>query len=152
MSMFNRRSIFGVIGAAPLAAQGVAGAIAGGLSSFPPSHPYPENAATQSGQLISTPQPPRMSRPSAMRTIFGDKDALAEIRDELFRENRVIAGLDPDIAIMKSWSPMAKITFQRQRNVDLALARLQDAQSWDRSPGMWVRAIEDRLQKLMWGT
>lgn len=50
---------------------------------------------------------------------------------------------------MKSFSPMAKIAFQRQRNVERAMADAFD-NSYDR-PNRYVRAIETRLKKLMWG-
>lgn len=147
----NRRSILGLIGAAPFAGDAAAKGLASTLSgAVPPSHPYPEsvgaagmNAAQQIGAA------PRMERSAAMRMIFGDKSVLDEIRAELFAENRGVAQIDSDIWNMKSWSDMAKITFQRQRNVERALAEIQ-SERWDR-PNRYVRAIEDRLQKLMWG-
>lgn len=153
MSILNRRSIMGVLAGAPLVGRAVAdGALESLRNPVPPSHPYPhagENCATQAGSLGQKAVNPLMERGNALKIIFGDANALAEIRDELFAENRTIQSVDPDIAILKSLSPMAKITFQRQRNVERALAELQ-SERWD-GPQRYVRVFEERLQKMMWG-
>lgn len=141
----NRRGALGILSGLPFAAKAVAqeatsragmGAqgYAGGLTA---------------SEQLAIPSKPIVEQAAATRMIFGDAEALTEIRNELYAENRYVPVIDPDIAIMKSWSDMAKITFQRQRNVERALAELQE-ERWDR-PQRYVRAFTQRLNKLMWG-
>lgn len=47
-----------------------------------------------------------------------------QIRERLIDEHRVVHHIDPDLAILRSISPMAKIAYQRQRNVEQALERI----------------------------
>jgi hypothetical protein len=143
----NRRSILGVLGGAPFAAKAVAREVISSGSIAPPASLYQGSQAGIAG--ASNPINPLMERSHALRTIFADAKAIAEMRDELFEQHRFIPSIDPDIAIMRSWSDMAKITFQRQRNVERAWVELQEARL-DR-PGRYLRALEERLQKLMWG-
>jgi hypothetical protein len=63
-------------------------------------------------------------------------------------QQRYITTIDPDILVMKAWSPMAKLTYQKRRNVDRMLAELQENRM-DR-PGQYVHALAERLNKLMW--
>lgn len=144
---FNRRGILGLVAGAPIFGNAVAenigrdagmGAMRLGIGANAPG----------AAQGYNQPTPPLMEHKSAIRMIFGDAAALAEIRDELFAQNRTITAIDPDILVMKAWSTMAKLTFQRQRNVERALAELQENRM--DCPQRYVRAFNDRLQKLMW--
>lgn len=140
----DRRGFLGILGAAPL----FGGAIAENIGRDAQAMGLSQGGlpgASQLGVKVN----PRMEQKSALRMIFGDAEALAEIRDELFAAQRHVTAIDPDILIMKSWSPMAKLTFQKQRNVERALAELQEEGRWDR-PQRYVKAFSDRLQKLMW--
>lgn len=142
----NRRSILGILGAAPFAGKAVADqAVASIGSSIPPSN---YGLSASAGQLASN--NPLMDPKAALRRVFGDARAMAEIREELAEgELRSNPYIDPDIQIMKSWSPMAKITFQRQRNIERAIAEMQDDR-WDR-PQRYIRALQSRVDKMMWG-
>lgn len=141
----NRRSILGILGAAPFAGKAVADqAVASLGSQSPPSY------GLSSGAGQSAANNPLMDPKAALRKVFGDARAMAEIREELAEsELRGNPYIDPDIQIMKSWSPMAKITFQRQRNINRAIAEMQDDR-WDR-PQRYIRALQSRVDKMMWG-
>lgn len=143
----NRRSILSLIAGAPLAGKAVAEQAVQSMGN--PSW----GAEASSGMMApgqATINKPQMDHASAMRFIFNDADALAEARAEFAAaELRSNPYIDPDIQIMKSFSPMAKIAFQRQRNIERAMADAFD-HSYDR-PNRYVRAIETRLKKLMWG-
>lgn len=142
---FNRRGLLGMIAGAPL----FGGAVAESICHEAQFAIGAQQLGLYAGQPCgNTPTAPRMEHSSAVRMIFGDKEALAAIRDELFAEQRHVISIDPDILIMKAWSPMAKLTFQRQRNVERILAELQDNRM-DR-PQRYIRAFTDRLNKLMW--
>lgn len=141
----NRRSILGVLGGAPFAAKAVAQTVTQGGGLLGGSGAPSTGLMSQADKVAA----PAMERSVALRTIFADAKAIAEIKDELAEQNKFVHVIDPDIAIMRSWSDMAKITFQRQRNIERAFEELQEARL-DR-PGRWMRSIEERLQKLMWG-
>lgn len=50
----------------------------------------------------------------------------------LYEDEQVVTRLDPDIACMRSFSLNAKITFQRQRNVERRMRGLQQKWPWQR--------------------
>lgn len=143
----NRRSILGLLSAAPFAGKAVAEQAVTSIGSSVPPGGYGLSSGV--GQA-SPANNPLMEHQSAVRNILGDMRAMSEIRSELAEgELRGNPYIDPDIQIMKTWSPMAKITFQRQRNVDRAIAEMQDTR-WDR-PNRYIRAFQSRMDKLMWG-
>lgn len=120
----------------------------------PPNHPYPSVAAvggsgasTQAlGQRVR-----QMTEEAALAKIKSDPVRLDLIRDAIRQElsQSPLSALDPDIAVMRSWSRMAKVTFQRQRNVE---ARLQAILCRDRnSPSDYIAAFHDYLSDLIWG-
>lgn len=142
----NRRSVLGAIGIAPFAGKTIAGTAIGGQLGVKSA-----SLAGSFGEMPAqdSPKAPLIDRTQAMRMVLADKEAIAEIRNELFEEHRIVHAIDPDIAIMKSWSDMAKITFQRQRNVERAMAELQE-QRLDR-PQQYIHTLTKQLNKLMWG-
>lgn len=150
----NRRSILGILAGTPLVGQAVAQeAFASLRGSIPPATPpngwggSAQAVGQNMGNMVAE---PLMKSDRALRLIFSDAAALAEIRSEIFDQQRQYStNIDPDIMVLKSLSPMAKITFQRQRNVERELADLQE-ERWDR-PQKYVRALQSRVQKLMWG-
>lgn len=144
----NRRGILGMLGAAPFAG----GAIGQDVASLMTGNAGTGLASNAAGGLSSmgrASSKPLMERQSAMQLILGDSRAMAEIRDELWAEQRTVTQVDPDLLVLKSFSPMAKITFQRQRNVERALADALDDR-YD-MPRRYIRALSSRLDKLMWG-
>lgn len=58
--------------------------------------------------------------------------AADHLREILYETNRSVGQLDIDIANKRSFSLAAKITFQRQRNVETELKRIQEDYPWDR--------------------
>jgi hypothetical protein len=143
----NRRGILGALAGA---------ATVGNAGIGPVGRDLGISGATQGSQFgmnvaASGQKPPRMDISLARRLVFGDAEALAEIRDELFAEQRnvTMAMIDPDISIMKSWSPMAKLAFQRQRNVERAIDQLRDPPRFGRSL-LFLNSLNERLNKLMW--
>lgn len=144
----NRRSILGVIAGAPFAGKAIAETAVGGVLGIPPpSQGYVDSAGQCAANRISE---PLVERSAALRTVLADKQAMSEIRDEMFREHRVVLSIDPDIMAMRSWSPMAKVTFQRQRNVERAIEEAFGDNDWNK-PSRYVRALAMRLEKIMWG-
>lgn len=57
----------------------------------------------------------------------------AKLESILYEENRNIFSIDPDLALNNSYSMMAKIAYQRQRNVERALREAVQSDSiWNR--------------------
>lgn len=113
--MISRRKALSAMSAGAMAAPAVADGIAQGqMQAFIPS---------AGGQIGGAPMMPYPAAPSSIQDIAKrvlSTDAMrATLRSKLYREDyRHINGLDPDIATKRSWSAMAKITFQRQRIVE----------------------------------
>lgn len=71
------------------------------------------------------------ARRGAIKIILEDRTNHAEITSTLYRCHRRIHSIDPDIGSKRSWSLAAKITFQRQRMVEIELAgAVVDASPW----------------------
>lgn len=146
----NRRSILGAIAGAPFIGKAVAETAVGGLG---PLHGGPTMGEQFKGNnAIGAINPPNplVSRQTALRAILSDKKAMEEIRDELFANHSQIHHIDPDIQIMRSFSTMAKITFQRQRNVERSMDSLF-RESKTNIPQIYIQAFAGRLNKMMWG-
>lgn len=58
--------------------------------------------------------------------------ARAEYESLLYERFRTIGYIDPDLAVYRSFSLAAKICFQRQREVQRALAEADEADVWSR--------------------
>lgn len=77
---------------------------------------------------------------------------IPELRDlftsGLYEQYRNVTYIDPDIAVLRSFSPMAKITFQRQRIVNRNI-EVRTAQSYFRRGAL--EKVQDFIYKKMWG-
>jgi hypothetical protein len=64
------------------------------------------------------------------------------IMDFLWEDSREVGYIDPDLAVLRSFSLNAKIAFQRQRNVERRFQSLTKDYPWNR---MWtlIRKITD---------
>jgi len=118
----------------------------GGTSSNPISGGY----GIAQGK-VPTPIAPKISRESALARLLLDNNAIAELRSRLFAEIRPSA-IDPDLLILKSLSPMAKLAHQRQREVERKLKELTNTdpnfpRQWSLT-GDW---LEKYIDKMMWG-
>jgi hypothetical protein len=90
---------------------------------------------------------PKMQGWQAARLAMLNPDIKKLLTDAAYAQHRVVTHIDPDIEVLRSLSPMAKITFQRQRNVAKALKDATEEPVW--SLGSKAR---EYIQKLMWGS
>ncbi len=82
----------------------------------------------------------------AMRLAMLDPDIKAIMMDALWNQHREIHKIDPDIEVLRSFSPMAKIAFQRQRNVQRAIE-----QSTNEPLHEIFGKAREYIRKLVWG-
>jgi hypothetical protein len=145
----NRRDALKAVLAAPFVSKikelsGYGGG--GGIPAGAYSGPYIDKAANS-----TAPTAPKISRESALARLFRDNNTITELRSRLFAESRPSA-IDPDIMILKSLSPMAKLTYQRQREVE---QKLKDLTNYNPNiPRQWSLAgawLEECIGKMMWG-
>jgi len=97
------------------------------------------------------PMAPKISRESAFMRLIMDNDVIAELRSRIFAETCPSA-IDPDLMILKSLSPMAKLAYQRQREGEKKLKELTKSEL--NLPRQWSFAgawLEERVSKMMWG-
>lgn len=90
--------------------------------------------------------PPKMSRHAAQALIRSNPEVLAQIRSELAK--RVKANehmIDPDLAVLRAFSPMAKLVFTHQRRVE----ELFTHEIGIKKP--FFDVAERYIRKLMWG-
>lgn len=87
---------------------------------------------------------PLMPRWQAFKIAMGNKAAYDHYTSALYKSSREVTHIDPDLQVYKSFSPMAKITFQRQRNVE----RMIEGEFTDHSSN-WP--LWDIINKLMYG-
>lgn len=67
-----------------------------------------------------------------------------QVESILYEEQRHVGTIDPDIAVLRSFSLSAKIAFQRQRNVGHRLAMISEGPtrwSWRRVNAVILRAV-----------
>lgn len=89
---------------------------------------------------------PKMPRWRAARAVLGDPAARAQAEAFFYERHRVVHFIDADIEIMRSWSPMAKIAFQRQRNVARELENMMREPS-----ASFFEQLQSKINKLVWG-
>ena len=140
-------AIFGVAGGAKAMADSAF------RRSLPPTMPYPSGVSgSQNGvETCDTPKAPLMDHKSALTKCFGDIFLRARVRAQLYDQYRFCSDIDPDLAVLKSVSPMAKIALTRQRRVE---RELQDVFSIENGPRPYSYArdmLNMHVQKLMWG-
>ena len=81
----------------------------------------------------------------AHRLAMLDPDMRAAIQQMVAERHRSIHFIDADIAVMRSWSQMAKIAFQRQRNIATELAAMT-TESTD-----WFGKVHQFVVRIMYG-
>lgn len=123
-----RRGFLRVLSATPLAARAMAeqaaGQIAGispnglsGLGGVGASFPESSNAAPSPQEIEGA-----LGVPANRRALL----------DLIYEEERVVNSIDPDLAVLRSFSLNAKICFQRQRNVERRLRQMTKGYPWRR--------------------
>lgn len=128
----TRRRFFGFLGTAPLAARAAAEKTASDISGVwlnPPG--YGQGTPASQAQL-----PPDQIRSALLN--LRTKRMVEEI---LYEEERNISRIDPDLAVLRSFSLNAKVTFQRQRNVEWRLRNMQSGWTWDRIDRLLKKAV-----------
>lgn len=141
----TRRSAASVIAGLPFIGGSAAKAIGGSLAGAGMG-----NKAQYVGEVSKSaeqmPQGPKMQEWQAVRLAMLDPDVKKLLMEAAYAQNRVVSQVDPDIEVLRSLSPMAKITFQRQRNVAKALKDATEEPIWS-----WGQRGREYIQKLMWG-
>jgi len=146
--MITRRLFNRALPLAPLAARKAnallrAGGIPNAASISPPPSGWgqaPANAAE--GLAPVTRVMPRHQAARLALQVPAIRDAVTEAAWQM---NRFVHAVEPDIEVYRSFSPMEKITFQRQRNVERQIAQ-------ETTPG-WQEAFEPLhrfIDNLMW--
>lgn len=147
----SRRAVARFLGAAPVL--GTATLASQGSAAYPPNtlrdimHEAQIKGnigdATQAGAL---PRQPLVSHTQAVAKILADPILRQKIEAEAWQNHRRVFVVDDDIAAMRSFSHMAKITFQRQRNVQREIEEIQKPPPWE-TRGFFETAV----RKIMWG-
>ena len=129
----NRRRFLSLMGvstaAAPLAAKAALDegiAKQAGINLFGSGFGGVPASAPPDGQSVGkfVPWEDRIAKLSSYIKLFG----LPEFADqELRQRSQWVGGLDPDIAVKRSWSMAVKIQEQRQRNYERGLHSIHDA-------------------------
>ncbi len=80
----------------------------------------------------------------AARILMKDPDIARLVRQHAYEKHRNVHQIDADIAVLKSHSLMAKVTFQRQRDVEKAINYETSNQRWE-----LFSIVGDKVGKLM---
>lgn len=151
----TRRLALSLFGAAPLAGPAAANAIGDAVNQGfsvgapTPNYPHPDRLGSE---VLNIPKAvaPHMSWENAVEHFKAHN--LDDLRSHLCSlDYGTPPSIDPDIAIKKSWSPMFKVTVQRQRNIDRIIARLMDRENDHELPYQITRFFTDTIHSLMWG-
>jgi len=81
----------------------------------------------------------------ALQKVLMDPEMRSLQESEYYWRHRHVGYIDPDIQVLRSLSPMAKVVYQRQRNVIRAMEEELSP------PGDVFKAFRERIHKLMWG-
>ena len=145
----TRRTLIGLIGAVPFVGKALGQqtiriappglkAQGGGLAGLG----YPANIAD------AKVNPQKMTPQAAWKILLQNKEMRDEYTSTLYKQCRDINQIDPDLDVYKSFSKMAKITFQRQRVVQ----RVVESHSAELNYGNGITdKLQNFIQKLVWG-
>ena len=143
--MISRRKVAKMLGMAPVAL-GASQSIGETTSwATPAVGGWESTPSIPSGRVHE----PLMTKEAAMRLILNRKGVRNEFESALYESHYHVQRIDPDLAALKSFSQMAKVTFQRQRLVAQAMkvAEDEDASYYHKINNV----TETMLRKLMWG-
>lgn len=139
----SRRSAASLIGALPF----VGGALQGNMGQGAAINKAVGTASSQLGVGEGQkPVEPRMPHWKAARLALKEPWIRDLARSVAFQQHRYISSIDPDIEVYRSFSPMAKITFQRQRNVEREIENIGTEPAYEAGS-----AIQRVISKFMWG-
>ncbi len=137
--LITRRTAASLIGALPLAARNM------GQSAKASGPPIGVTGGQEADQCTGVPRGPKMQEWEAARIAVKNPTLREIMKSEFYSRHRVIDRVDPDIEVYRSWSPMAKIAFQRQRNVEREFLAMTSEPGWN----IWGR-VSDVIRNLMW--
>lgn len=121
----------------------------GGMGSANPTPEYYDGP--RSNTLESS--VPNMPREAAFKLLGENFLVRREIREQLAKDAKYAitpSNIDPDIAILKSLSPMAKLTFARQRYIERGTEALFKDETFSGIHGRTRDILHQKLHDLMW--
>ncbi len=121
----SRRKVLGMLSSMPVVGRSLA-------SKFQSEAAASSLAGLAGAGSLAGPQecaPPNRKFPEITMKLPWVQDAL---RDLYYEQNRRVGYIDPDLAVLKSFSLNAKICFQRQRNVERQLLEVVEEPFWKR--------------------
>jgi hypothetical protein len=140
--MITRRSVSSMLAGLP-----IVGAAIGTRLDRPP-HPPPLMPALRqaASECVQAPISPLMPHHQAARLAMQVPHLRDLMTGTVYRNQRNITHIDPDIDAHCSWSHAAKITFQRQRNVAIEIENYCRETEHE-----WLTPLRDFVNKLVWG-
>lgn len=152
MSNLTRRAMARFLGAAPVVGRavlqsgtGVGTSIQG--SSLLSNVASGAEAGDISNKLGLKPATQQMSHAQAVAKFMADPIMRRQLEELAWKNNRIVHAIDDDLAAMRSFSHMAKITFQRQRNVEREIREAGEPPPWEAR-----NVFEQMIRKFIWGT
>lgn len=141
----DRRGFLGVIASAPIVGPAISRAIAEqgpiAVKAVRVSGSGAAGGTTGDPNRPNPPPGPSMRDPESWARVLRDARARAEIESVLYEQYRDVGSVDPDIDGNRSYSRMAKITFQRQRSVAEALRQRQTIHNGSRLRVLFGQAL-----------
>jgi hypothetical protein len=149
----RRQALQAGVGAAVLGGARALGLVSQGASTFnsAPQHTSGYASAEKAGS--PTPMNPLMEHSAAIARTLGDVSLREQVRGKLFEQFQHVSEIDPDLQILKSLSPMVKLTITRQRRVEREMRKIFSFES-SSGPQEWspVRdLVYQHVHRLMWG-
>lgn len=128
----TRRRFFALAGSAPIAAKAAADKVVADLSGV---------AHSGTGLAFGNPAGGMEVTADQYRMAFLNPFTRGAIESLVYEQERYIGVIDVDLASCRSFSMAAKITFQRQRNVQRRIQDMSEGYSWDRLTKLVKKAI-----------
>lgn len=137
--MIGRRKFLGAIAAAPMAASAIAQETAANLSGLSIN-----GAAKSLGSIAGVNQglgSYSQTKAPDYKSLFSNPAFRQGYEALIYERERRVGAIDPDISCMRSFSLSAKITFQRQRNVQREIEQMQLDNPWSRAQDFISKAL-----------
>jgi hypothetical protein len=125
----NRRKILGLFSTAPFAAKQAVEAQAAALAHVEISGIHDHNPGGMGVEATSDGYTHEQVKRALLKPFIGD-----QIRERIKAEHAHVYAIDYDLASKRSFSLAAKICYQRQRNIERELERMQRESNW-----YWLR-------------
>lgn len=132
--MIGRRNFLRAAAVAPLAARKAAEAVLAGVSRL-------DVGGVSANYGVPQPMGGQGVTQLQWRGILSTVAGREEVRRVIYEDERTIARIDPDLAVLKSVSLSAKIAYQRERNVERRLSSMEDEWPWQKLETIGKRFI-----------